>query len=235
MLKLNPGTLRALPPPVGSDRQPGWRHAERRREARGEPRSTSNEGTSESRCRHQHVSSADGERHALAASDPIAAILASDPGAKQSRDRGCCFSLHRGGFVDVVAGESEIAVVSDTGSATAGGVAAALMLATSRLLASTGRPQFGRGSPAGVERASRARCGSCSGSVEMHVVRSQQGMASGCRGCPQLVERYWTSLCVTTASAAPSPAALSSASSNWRPISLATCRPRGIPGRRSRP
>jgi hypothetical protein len=46
--------------------------------------------------------------------------------------------------------------LSDTGSATAGGVAAALMLATSRLLASTGRPKFGRGALAGVERAFRA-------------------------------------------------------------------------------
>jgi hypothetical protein len=35
--------------------------------------------------------------------------------------------------------------LSDTGSATAGGMAAALMLATSRLLASTGRPEFGHG------------------------------------------------------------------------------------------
>jgi hypothetical protein len=50
-------------------------------------------------------------------------------------------------------------VVSDTGSATAGAIAAPLMLATSRLLASTGRPEFGRGALAGVERAFRAQGG----------------------------------------------------------------------------
>jgi hypothetical protein len=47
--------------------------------------------------------------------------------------------------------------MSDTGSATAGGMAAALMLATSRLLASTGRLEVGRGALAGVERAFRAK------------------------------------------------------------------------------
>ena len=49
--------------------------------------------------------------------------------------------------------------MSDTGSAIAGddsGMAAALMLATSGLVASTGRPEFGRGALAGVERAFRA-------------------------------------------------------------------------------
>ena len=49
--------------------------------------------------------------------------------------------------------------LSDTGSAAVRGMAAALMLATSRLLASTGRPdgpEFGRGALAGVERAFRA-------------------------------------------------------------------------------
>jgi hypothetical protein len=46
--------------------------------------------------------------------------------------------------------------LSDTGSATAGGVAAALMLATSGLLASTGRAALDRGALAGVEHAFRA-------------------------------------------------------------------------------
>jgi hypothetical protein len=49
--------------------------------------------------------------------------------------------------------------VSDTSSATAGGMAAALMLATLRLLASTERPEFCRGALAGVERAFRAERG----------------------------------------------------------------------------
>jgi hypothetical protein len=43
--------------------------------------------------------------------------------------------------------------VSDTGSATAGGMAAAPMLAASRHLASTARPKFAHGALAGVERA----------------------------------------------------------------------------------
>ena len=46
--------------------------------------------------------------------------------------------------------------LSDTGSATAGGFAAALMLATSGLTASAGRPALGREALAGVERAFRA-------------------------------------------------------------------------------
>ena len=46
--------------------------------------------------------------------------------------------------------------VPDTARATAGGMAAPLMLATSRLLASTGRREFGRRALAGVERAFRA-------------------------------------------------------------------------------
>jgi hypothetical protein len=45
---------------------------------------------------------------------------------------------------------------SDTGSATAGEFAAALMLATSGLLASAGRPALGHGALAGVGRAFRA-------------------------------------------------------------------------------
>lgn len=47
-------------------------------------------------------------------------------------------------------------VLSETGSATAGGVATALVLATSRHLASTRRVEFGRGALAGRVRAFRA-------------------------------------------------------------------------------
>jgi hypothetical protein len=50
-------------------------------------------------------------------------------------------------------------LLSDMSSGIAGGVAAALMLATSGLLASTGRAELGRGALAGVERAFRAQRG----------------------------------------------------------------------------
>jgi hypothetical protein len=50
--------------------------------------------------------------------------------------------------------------LSDTGSATAGGVAAALVLATSGFRASTGRAELGRGALAGVERGFSAHAGS---------------------------------------------------------------------------
>ena len=59
--------------------------------------------------------------------------------------------------VKAVPGETDVTGLSHTGSATAGGMAAALMLATSRLLARTGRPEFGRGALAGVERGFRAK------------------------------------------------------------------------------
>jgi len=66
----------------------------------------------------------------------------------------------RGGHADTcvhtgagIAAASGVAVqCPDTGCATNGGIAAALMLATSRLLASTGRPEFCPGRFAGVER-----------------------------------------------------------------------------------
>jgi hypothetical protein len=49
--------------------------------------------------------------------------------------------------------------LSDAGSATAGGVTFALMLATSRLLANAGWAELGRCALAGVERACRAKEG----------------------------------------------------------------------------
>ena len=51
------------------------------------------------------------------------------------------------------------ALLSDTGSATVPAMAPALMLAACRLLASTGRSDFGPGALAGVERAVRAMRG----------------------------------------------------------------------------
>ena len=57
----------------------------------------------------------------------------------------------------IAAGRAARLPVSDMGSAKAGGLAAALMLATSVLLASAGAPQLGRGALAGVERALGAR------------------------------------------------------------------------------
>jgi hypothetical protein len=69
--------------------------------------------------------------------------------------------------------------LSDTGSATAGGMAAALMLATSRLLASAGRPEVGRGALAGVERAFRANRVSWRAAVEL---RRNTNAGLGSRG-----------------------------------------------------
>jgi hypothetical protein len=63
--------------------------------------------------------------------------------------------------------------VSDTGSATAGGMAAALMLATSRLLASTGRPELGRGALA-ASNASSAHWGAELGASDVLVANTKQ-------------------------------------------------------------
>jgi len=87
--------------------------------------------------------------------EPHRPLLSSNPAAGVSRERASTGFPSRG---RAVAPTDSIAWprLSDTGSATAGGMAAALMLATSRLLASTGRPEFVRGALAGVERVFRA-------------------------------------------------------------------------------